>query len=127
MIIDVEQLRDFCLSLGDDIEEKMPFAKFHAASTVLVFYVCGHMFCYFDIEQPHLITVKCQPERIAELRARHEWVTAPYNSSPRHWIGIDNLHCDPQLTRELILNSYQLVKAQYTPRTRGRKATTGRR
>lgn len=125
-MIDVEQLREYCLSLGDDIEEKMPFAKFHAASAVLVFYVCGHMFCYFDIEQLDIVTVKCQPDRIAELRARHEWITAPYNSNPVHWIGISIQSSDPQVTRDLILNSYHLVKAKYTPKARGNRSTTSK-
>ncbi len=125
-MIDVEQLREYCLSLGNDIEEKMPFANFHGASTVLVFYVCGHMFCYFDIEQLDIVTVKCQPDRIAELRARHEWITSPYNSSPLHWIGISIQSSDPQITRDLILNSYHLVKAKYTPKSRGKHSSTDR-
>ncbi len=112
--MNVEQLRDYCLSLGTDVVEKMPFAKFKAASGVLVFYVCGHMFCYFDIEAMTVATVKCQPERIAELRAAHECITAPYNANPAYWIGIDIAACETALMKTLILNSYQIVKAKYT-------------
>ena len=32
--MNVEALRDFCLSLGDDVEEKMPFTKFNSAQFV---------------------------------------------------------------------------------------------
>ena len=39
--MNVEEIRDFCLSLGNDVEEKLPFTKFKNGEGVLVFYVCG--------------------------------------------------------------------------------------
>lgn len=113
-MMNVEDLRDYCLSLGTDIEEKMPFSKFPGAGGVLAFYVCGHMFCYFDIESLGLVTVKCQPERITELQACHECITTPYNASPKHWIGIKIPFCEPGLLKSLIQNSYDIVKAKYS-------------
>jgi len=115
-MMNVEDLRNYCLSMGDDVEEKMPFSKFNAATNVLAFYVCGHMFCYFDIEAMEVVSVKCQPERIAELRAQHECITNPYNLSPSHWIGILAQACDDALMHELILNSYNIVKTKYHKR-----------
>ena len=47
--MDIEALRTYCLSLSPEVEEKFPFQKFRAARDVLVFYIGGHMFCYFDI------------------------------------------------------------------------------
>ena len=47
--MNVEEIQDFCLSLGNDVEEKLPFTKFKNGEGVLVFYVCGHMFCFFDL------------------------------------------------------------------------------
>ena len=113
-MINVEDLRDYCLSLGDDIEEKMPFGRFPGAGSVLAFYVCGHMFCYFDIEEMTIATVKCQPERIIELRASHDCITNPYNASPKHWIGIKIQDCDPALMQSLIANSYKIVKEKWS-------------
>ena len=46
--MNIEELRDYCLSLGD-VEEKFPFAKIKGGGSVLVFYVCGHMFAFLDI------------------------------------------------------------------------------
>ena len=46
--MNIEDYREYCLSLGDDVEEKLPFTAFHHASGVLVFYVHGHMFSFFD-------------------------------------------------------------------------------
>lgn len=62
--MNIEDYRDYCLSLGDGIEEKFPFTKFKNGEGVLVFYVCGHMFSYFDCDDFKVISLKCQPERI---------------------------------------------------------------
>ena len=37
--MNIEDYREFCLSLGEDIEEKLPFQKFKNGEGVLVFYV----------------------------------------------------------------------------------------
>ena len=56
--MNVEEIRDFCLSLGADVEEKLPFTKFKNGEGVLVFYVCGHMFCFFDLNDFQVISLK---------------------------------------------------------------------
>ena len=61
--MNIEDYREFCLSLGDGIEERFPFAKFKNGEGVLVFYICGHMFSYFDCDDFQVISLKCQPER----------------------------------------------------------------
>ncbi len=114
MKLNVEELRYYCLSLGEDVIEKMPFGKFNGASEVLVFYVCGHMFCYYDLAHFKVVTVKCQPERINELQASQQGITAPYNMSPRHWVGLDVELIDNNLAKDLIRNSYNIVKSKYT-------------
>ena len=119
--MNVEELRDYCLSLGTDVEEKMPFQAFKAARGVLAFYVGGHMFCYFDVDRFEVVTVKCQPERIEELKEQQPAVGNPYNMSPRHWIGIDTTAADSDLLRTLTRRSYDLVKEQYTPHKRKKR------
>ena len=53
--MNIEDYRDYCLSLGADVEEKLPFTVFHHGSGVLVFYVhatfshLGVTFVTFDI------------------------------------------------------------------------------
>ena len=47
--MNIEDYREYCLSLGDDVEEKLPFTAFHHASGVLVFYVHGHMFSFLIV------------------------------------------------------------------------------
>ncbi len=112
--MNVEEIRDFCLSLGTDVEEKLPFAKFKNGENVLVFYVCGHMFCFFDLNDFQVISLKCQPARIDELKAEYDCIGNPYNESPKHWIGLDPHSSPDALTRDLIRNSYEIVKAKYT-------------
>ncbi len=111
--MNIEDYREFCLSLGDDVEEKLPFTAFRYANEVLVFYVHGHMFAFFDCNNFSVITLKCQPNRIEELKALHSCLTEPYNLSPKHWIGIDPNSAPDELLRELTRNSYEIVKAKY--------------
>ena len=112
-MINIEALRDYCLSLGE-VEEKLPFTKFKGGDTVLVFYVCGHMFCYFDIEAYEVVSVKCQPERIPNLLESHDCLCKPFNLSPKHWIGIKIKECDEELARELVGNSFEIVREKYS-------------
>lgn len=111
--MNIEDYRDYCLSLGDDVEEKMPFGAFKAAAGVLAFYVGGHMFSYFNTDNFTIVTLKCQPERIDDLKERHSFITDPYNMSARHWIGIDPSQSPDALLRQLTLNSYTLVRQKY--------------
>ena len=60
--MNIEDYREYCLSLGEDVEEKLPLTAFRYASGVLVFYVHGHMFSFFDCDNFSVITLKCQPE-----------------------------------------------------------------
>ena len=111
--MNIEDYREYCLSLGTDIEEKLPFTAFHYASGVLVFYVHGHMFSFFDCDNYSVITLKCQPERIEELKAKHDCIGKPYNESPKYWIGINANTAPDELLQELTRNSYEIVKAKY--------------
>ena len=81
----IDEYREYCLSLGADVEEKTPFVKFKNGEGVLVFYVCGHMFAFFDCNDYRIISLKCQPERIDEIivpsRLRTEGAERLYRQS----------------------------------------------
>ncbi len=108
--MNIEDFREFCLSLPDS-SEKMPFQAFRAARSILAFYVGGRIFCFTDIDRFEACTVKCRPEIIDELKARCNAVGPPYNMSPRHWISIrfDDDMPDPEI-KQRISDSYRLVK-----------------
>ena len=92
--MNVEEIQDFCLSLGNDVEEKLPFI--------------------FDLNDFQVISLKCQPERIDELKAQYDCIGNPYNESPKHWIGLEPHSSPDALTKDLIRNSYEIVKAKYS-------------
>ena len=112
--MNVEEYRDYCLSLGSDVEEKMPFGAFNHASGVLVFYVKGHMFSFFDADNFGVVTLKCHPEHIDELKEQHPAIGNPYNLSPKHWIGVDARMASTHLLKTLTRESYEIVKSKYS-------------
>ncbi len=85
--MNIEEFREFCLSMPDS-SEKMPFQAFRAAQSILAFYAGGKIFCFFDIDTFKACAIKCAPDIIDELKARYNAADAPYNMSPRHWISI---------------------------------------
>ena len=111
--MNIEDYREYCLSLGEDVEEKLPFTAFHYASGVLVFYVHDHMFSFFNCDNYSVITLKCQPDRIEELKARYDCIGMPSNESSKYWIGINPDAAPDDLLQELTRNSYEIVKAKY--------------
>ena len=115
--MNIEEFREFCLSLGE-VEEKLPFAKMHGGESVLVFYVCCHTFCYCDIDDFTAVNLKCQPERIAELRESADGFCDPDHMSPKHWIGVQVQVVPPALLTELVRNSYEIVREKYSKKKR---------
>ena len=81
-----------------------------------------HMFSFFDCNDFSVISLKCQPERIEDLKAEYECIGNPYNESPKHWIGINPLTAPDDLLKELTRNSYEIVKVKYAKK-RGQKQT----
>lgn len=111
--MNVEELREYCLSMDESVEEKFPFAKFKSGENVLVFYICGHMFCFLDIAEFDLVVLKCQPEHIEPLKAAYDFVGPPSHENAKYWIGLHIRETPDELARELITNSFALVKEKY--------------
>ena len=64
----------------------------------------GHMFSFFDCNDFSVISLKCQPERIEDLKAQYECIGNPYNESPKHWIGINPLTAPDDLLKDSLQN-----------------------
>ena len=111
--MNIEQLRDYCLALPG-VTEATPFEKFSRGRyTILVFYVNGHMFCYFNIDDFSQVTVKCEPSRIIELKEHYQAVTDPFNGNKNHWISIHlGMDMPDNKLFDLVNDSYHLVKKQ---------------
>ena len=102
--MDVEQIREYCLSLDDNVEECMPFDD-----TSLVFKTSVKMFALVDIETGWT-ALKCDPEYALELRENFDYVTPAYHFNKKHWNGIDTERAPGADIRKWIADSFSLVK-----------------
>lgn len=113
--MNIEELREYCLSM-EGVTEKTPFGKFaRRFDSVLVFYILDHMFCMTDMDDFTSVTVKAAPETIDELKMTRTSVGSHRNMSERHWMQL-NLNGDvpDREVYDLIKKSYGIVKAKYT-------------
>jgi predicted DNA-binding protein (MmcQ/YjbR family) len=99
-----------CLAKAGSAEE-YPFGD-----EVAVFKVAGRMFALVPLgSPPGSISLKCDPDLAAGLRARYAGVTPGYHLNKRHWntVALDGSLPDEELL-ELIDHSYELVVARLT-------------
>ncbi|WP_333663435.1 MmcQ/YjbR family DNA-binding protein [Chishuiella changwenlii] len=102
--MNIEQLRDFCLSLPL-VEEKFPFDQ-----STLVFYIAGKMICLVNVDQFESINLKCDPDKALELRATYEAVKPGYHMNKKHWNTVFvNQDVNDSILEEWIKDSYNLV------------------
>ena len=98
-------------------EETIPFGP-----DVLVYKVGGKMFATAGLsDDVGRMNLKCDPERAADLRERHEAILPGYHMNKRHWntIVFDG-SLAPSLVDELIDMSYRLVVQGLPKKIRGR-------
>ena len=109
--MDIESFRDYCLSFGNT-HDAFPFDKATSEydRNLLVFYAGEKWFCFVNAVEFDHCTIKCAPERIAELSARYEGVTPGYHMNKKHWISVwfDRDVPDDKI-RELVRESYESV------------------
>ena len=103
--MNIEELREYCLSLKGAIED-FPFGEFN-----LVLKVQGKMFGLIPLDNPETqIVLKCEPERAIQLRDEYEAITSAYHFNKKHW---NSVKIDPTISHaflcELINHSYKLV------------------
>lgn len=111
---DVESFRSYCLS-KKAVTEEFPFD-----AETLVFKVMGKMFAVTGLEHiPFQISLKCDPERAIDLRDEYpEAITGAYHMNKKHWNSIIPAAIPPQLLKELIDHSYELVVGGLTRKQR---------
>ncbi len=103
--MDVEQLRDYCLSLKA-VEESFPFNE-----TTLVFKAMGKIFIMVGLDsQPVRFNFKAKPELGLEYRERYPSVIPGYHSDKRHWntVSLDGSVPSEELVK-WVLDSYHLI------------------
>jgi len=124
--MDIEHFRDYCLALPFT-EEKTPFAGFFpAAQDLLVFYVGGKIFCYFDLVKFDQCTLKCVPAHIVDLKERYQAAGNPFNMSPKYWVSIRfNDDLPDALLLELVQSAHALVLASLPKKQRAQLEGAG--
>ena len=105
--MNVEDLRDYCLSLKA-VKENMPW-KEPQYSMLVTFSIGGKWFCLLDPEKK-FIDVKSDPERIQDILAHYKGAFPAWHMNKEHWIGI-TLDSDipDQLIKELLEEGYKAV------------------
>ena len=106
--MDIEQFREFCLSLPAVVEE-CPFGP-----DTLVFKVKSKMFALCSISEFGEVNLKCDPERSVELREEYSQIRGAYHMNKKHWNSVDVLTLQNPFIEELVLHSYGLVKSGLT-------------
>jgi len=103
--MDIESLRAYCLRKPDAMED-FPFGD-----STMVFKVGGKMFLLAGLsESPLQFNVKCDPEKIVELRERYDAVRPGYHMNKNHWntVIVDGSISD-SLLKKMIDESYELI------------------
>ena len=108
--MNVEELRDYCLS-KKGVEETTPFGP-----DTLVIKVMGKAFLLCGLDaSPVEFNVKCDPEKVDELRAKYPCVLPGYHMNKKHWnTVISDGSVSDKLMKSLIDDSYDLVVAGLT-------------
>jgi predicted DNA-binding protein (MmcQ/YjbR family) len=105
--VDAHELKSACLALPGAVED-FPFGD-----EVSVFKVAGKMFALSDLDgDPLQLSIKCEPELAAQLRATYPAIGPGYHLNKRHWntVTLDGSVPD-QMVTDMLGDSYDLVVA----------------
>jgi predicted DNA-binding protein (MmcQ/YjbR family) len=100
-------LKKLCLSFPG-ASETFPFGPEHS-----VFKVEGKLFAISALERsPLSVSLKCEPELAAQLRAAHAAIAPGYHLNKRHWntVTLDGSVPD-EMVRDMVEDSYDLIVA----------------
>ncbi|MEZ4933279.1 MAG: MmcQ/YjbR family DNA-binding protein [Saprospiraceae bacterium] len=104
--MNIEDFRDYCLS-KKAVEETFPFGE-----ETLVFKVMGKIFAITGLdEEDFKVNLKCNPDRVYELRERHpEHIVPGWHMNKSHWNTVYfETGLDTKFLIELIDHSYELI------------------
>ena len=107
--MNIEQLREYCLS-KKQVAEEFPFD-----ADTLVFKVLGKMFALFPLENwesgKGSVNLKADPEYSEELRADYSSIRPGFHMSKKHWnsVYIHEGELQSKFIKNLIDHSYEMV------------------
>ena len=103
--MNIEELREFCLSLKEATED-MPFEDEY-----LIFRVLNKWFAVVPLNDPELkISVKCNPAKAIELREQYHCVYPAWHFNKKYWNSIIlNKDMDDETVKHWIRHSVEEV------------------
>jgi predicted DNA-binding protein (MmcQ/YjbR family) len=105
--MNIEELRECCLSVKG-VRECMPFDE-----NTLVYKIMDKMFAYFSLTPKggdFFVSMKCDPDKSAQLMDCYEGITFGYHSDKKYWISVYIQSDVPdKLIEELIEHSVEEV------------------
>lgn len=106
--MDIETLRDYCLSLPL-VVEKTPFGD-----DTLCYCLDDKMFLYLNLDtHTDFAVMKCDPDRAVLLRERYNGITPGYHINKRHWNSVYyHADVDAELFLELVRHAYNTIIAK---------------
>jgi predicted DNA-binding protein (MmcQ/YjbR family) len=119
--MDIDSIRRFCLSFPQ-AKENLQWEE------ALCFKVGGKIFALLNLGSvPQHVSLKCTPEKFAELVELEDIIPAPYVGRYK-WVSLQRLDVVPTGELEdLIRQSYEMVSAKLAkPRRSTKKSPTGR-
>jgi len=111
--MDIESVRKFCLSLPHVTEDVQ-------WGSDLLFRIGNKMFAVVGLEPStdHCMSMKCTPEKFAELIERDGIVPAPYVAR-YHWVALKRFDALPEAELKAQLNkAYELVRDKLPKKVR---------
>lgn len=102
--MDLDTFRTYCLKKKGTTEET-PFGP-----DTLVYKVMGKIFAITGFKKPLQVNLKCDPERVIELREEYEEVLPGYHMNKTHWnTVVSKGKMSDKMLKELTDQSYELI------------------
>lgn len=104
----IEEFREYCLQ-KKGVTEGLPFGP-----GVLVMKVMNKMFALAALDsEVFTVNLKCDPERVEELRAEYEEIQPGYHMNKQHWNTVSfEGSLEERFLLEMIDHSYDLIVAK---------------
>lgn len=102
--MNIEEVRDYCLSLPQ-VSEDFPFDE-----TTLAFRIERKIFAMVDLENTEWFVLKCEPEYALELREKYSEISGAWHMNKKYWNQLNLFGSLPdKLIQYLICHSYNEV------------------
>lgn len=115
--MDMEQLRELCLSMHAQVEECSPFADLGSPDDC--FKIGGKIFAYILLDGQRLAVLKCDPDRAVDLRDQYPDVVEPaWHWNKKYWNQIHYEQLPEAVMRDFVRHSFDEVVAKMTKKAK---------